>query len=1092
MDSDECRTERDLGVVAELGAAGLEDAEEVGRGGFGVVFRCKQPTLDRTVAVKVLTCDLDDVRERFFREQRAMGRLTGHPNIVGVLEVGETATGRPYLVMPYYPQGSLNELIRGGAPLSLRDVLRLGVKIAGALETVHHVGILHRDIKPGNVLLSDYAEPALTDFGIAHLAGGFRTAAGAVTGSPAFTAPEVLSGGEPSEASDVYGLGATLFCALTGHAAFERQVGEQVVAQFLRIATQPVPDLRDKGIPEDVSAVVESAMSREEKRRPMAAVFGEQLQRLQAAHGFPMDEMALRAELSDESGRREMGAPARRASSPPSGAVQRGRVGNLPRELTSFVNRRSEVSDARNRLAESCLVTLTGPGGVGKSRLALRIAHKLQKNFVGGIWLVELGELHDPALLVDVTVSALGLRETNRPVLDALVDFLSARRCLLIFDTCEQVIEAVAELMETLLQACPQLRILATSREAIGIGGESVLAVPPLRFPDLKAGPTLRQVGGYDAVMLFAERAAATVPGFQLSEENRESVAGICARLDGLPLAIELAAARLRTMSPEQILERLTDRFATLTRGSRSAPTRQQTLGWCIGWSYDLCTPTEQRLWGRLSVFARSFELDAAQAVCGAGMSEPEFIDTLSALVDKSIISREEIGDSVRFRMLETVQEYGIHKVRSDGEYPDLRRGHRDWYERLALEVEADWVSSRQVEWAARVTRELSNLRNALEFSRSEGDAAGLRTAACLHNFWAATGRFSEGRRWCERILSTISSATPVETAKALCAAGAFAATLGDFTAARADVAELSALAADTVGTAIDGWFGYADGFTALTSGDLSRALTRLTDALDAFTAQGDTAFRLRVKASIGWNYVLLGDMDHAITCLDEALAEAQSLGDIYFQSLALRPLALAVWRKGEPERARQLLTEALRTARQIVDPLLAAIGLEILAWIACEQQELTRAVVLLGGADGLARSVGGSSMVYRQMLSSRRECERRSLEAVGRREYDRAYEQGLSMGFHAALGYALGEQQGAGAPASAILTKRENEVVELVAEGLTNKAIAARLVISQRTAQGHVEHILTKLGYTSRAQIAAWAVEHSSEGPGVKPQQTK
>ncbi len=250
-DGDPLRTQRATvsATTDELRAAGFDDAREIGRGGFGVVYRCTQSALDRAVAVKVLTGDLDDEnRARFLREQRAMGRLTGHPNVVSVLEVGVTESGLPFLVMPYHPQDSLDVRIRRHGPLTMAETLRLGVKIAGALETAHRFGIVHRDVKPGNILLTDYGDPALTDFGIAHITGGFQTATGTIAGSPAFTAPEVLGGDPPSPSSDVYGLGATMFAALTGHAAFERRSGEQVVAQFLRITTQPTPDLGEAGI----------------------------------------------------------------------------------------------------------------------------------------------------------------------------------------------------------------------------------------------------------------------------------------------------------------------------------------------------------------------------------------------------------------------------------------------------------------------------------------------------------------------------------------------------------------------------------------------------------------------------------------------------------------------------------------------------------------------------------------------------------------------------------------------------------------------------------------------------------------------------
>ncbi|MGV9870872.1 protein kinase domain-containing protein, partial [Rhodococcus koreensis] len=597
-----------VSVTAELNAIGFADAEEIGRGGFGVVYRCTQANLDRTVAVKVLTTEIDEEsKARFFREQRAMGRLTGHPNIVNILQVGATDSGLPYIVMPYHPQDSLDARIRRRGPLPLTEALRLGVKIAGAVETAHRLGILHRDVKPANILLTDYGEPALTDFGIAHITGGFHTATGTVAGSPAYTAPEVLRGDPPSPAADVYGLGATLFSALTGHAAFERRTGEQVVAQFLRITTQPVPDLREHGIPEDVSAAIGRAMSGAQDERPATAGdFGEELRQIQRRHDFGVDEMALHVNpAAHGTGRQaERGSPHR-----PTAPTPRGVTGNLPLDLTSFVGRRHELTEAKNLLGGSRLVTLTGIGGVGKTRLAMRVAATGQREYADGARLIELAELREESLLVDAVAAAVGVRDHSaRPLREVLVEHLAARELLLVFDNCEHLVDAVAELTDTLLRVCPALRILATSREPLGIGGETVLRVPPLAVPDPDRRPSLRGLPKYDAVTLFADRAAAAVPGFALTEDNAAAVAGICHRLDGLPLPIELAAARLRAMSPEQILQRLTDRYTLLTRGSRGAPTRQQTLRLSVDWSFELCTAREQLVWGRLAVFAGSVE----------------------------------------------------------------------------------------------------------------------------------------------------------------------------------------------------------------------------------------------------------------------------------------------------------------------------------------------------------------------------------------------------------------------------------------------------------------------------------------------------
>ena len=496
---DPFKTQRDDPTdTAELSAAGFEDAHEIGHGGFGVVYRCRQPSMDRTVAVKILTADLDEEnRARFVREQRAMGRLTGHPNIVTALHVGVTDSGRPYLVMPYHPKDCLDARIRRHGPLPLEDALRLGVKMAAAVETAHRVGILHRDVKPANILLTDYGEPALTDFGIAHVTGGFQTATGTVTGSPAFTAPEVLSGEPPSPASDIYSLGATLFSAVTGHAAFERRSGEHMVAQFLRITTQPVPDLREQGIPDDVSGVIERAMSADPQERPAtAAGFGDELRRIQHTHGLPVDEMAL----PGEPGATGHDLDPARARPHPAGTTTGGRptpstvpavrssVGSLPLELTSFVGRRHELTEAKNLLSISRLATLTGIGGVGKTRLALRVAADIRRGFGDGVRWVELGELQDGSLVVDMVAAALGLRDRSARRLDDVVaQFLAPRHLLLVLDNCEQVVDAVAALVGMLLRSCPELRILTTSREPLTLGGEAVLRVPPLTVPDRTA-----------------------------------------------------------------------------------------------------------------------------------------------------------------------------------------------------------------------------------------------------------------------------------------------------------------------------------------------------------------------------------------------------------------------------------------------------------------------------------------------------------------------------------------------------------------------------------------------------------------------------
>lgn len=393
-DVDPHATRRDLvpNIPAELLEAGFDNVEEIGRGGFGVVYRCVQPSLDRAVAVKVLSTDLDrDNLERFLREQRAMGRLSGHPHIVTVLQVGVLAGGRPFIVMPYHAKNSLETLIRRHGPLDWRETLSIGVKLAGALEAAHRVGTLHRDVKPGNILLTDYGEPQLTDFGIARIAGGFETATGVIAGSPAFTAPEVLEGASPTPASDVYSLGATLFCALTGHAAYERRSGERVIAQFLRITSQPIPDLRKQGLPADVAAAIERAMARHPADRPAtAADVGEELRDVQRRNGVSVDEMPLPVELGVERRRspeahaahRHTGGGTPTVPTPPTPATK-----YRPSVPTGSLVTRSRLTDILRAGGRRRLILIHAPSGFGKSTLAAQWREELSRDGAAVAWL---------------------------------------------------------------------------------------------------------------------------------------------------------------------------------------------------------------------------------------------------------------------------------------------------------------------------------------------------------------------------------------------------------------------------------------------------------------------------------------------------------------------------------------------------------------------------------------------------------------------------------------------------------------------------------------------------------------------------------
>ncbi|MFD1814956.1 ATP-binding protein [Rhodococcus gannanensis] len=770
----------------------------------------------------------------------------------------------------------------------------------------------------------------------------------------------------------------------------------------------------------------------------------------------------------------------------------RATSGNLPQELTSFVGRRRELTEARHALSTSRLVTLTGIGGVGKTRLALRVAEDSRRAFAGGVWFVELGELHDQELVAETVAAALGLREQpGLPPLTLLADHLAPRSALVVLDNCEHLIDAAARLAESLLRVCPDLRILATSREPLAIGGESILRVPSLTVPDPEHTPQLQGMPRYEAVTLFAERARSAVPGFELTDENRVAVAAICHRLDGLPLPIELAAVRLRAMSAEQILERLTDRYELLTKGSRGAPTRQQSLRMSIDWSHELCTPEEQALWRRLSVFAGGFELDAAEGVCGGGVSSLELLDGVASLVDKSILIREDAGPGVRYRMLETLREYGREMLIEAGELTEQQRRHRDWYGALAKSAEDEWIGPRQVELIRRLDHEQPNLRDALTFCVTEpGEIdAGLRAAVALYPYWLCRGMSSEGRHWLDRLIEGEPDSAELHRIRAIAVDSVLAGTQGDLARAEALVARGRALADFLGDDDADRILCLASASVALFAGRLVEAIPEFTDVIARYRRTTDL-FRL-TTALVGVAVAtgVSGDEDRAIAHHEEILEITEENGESALREYSLLALAMNRW-SDDPASATDLLEQGLRLARVVDDPLGASSCIEVLAWIAAADGRYRRAAVLMGAAQTRSQAVGSPTVLVPNVLVHHEEAEKRTRDALADSVFESAFRQGRNLSGEEAFAYALGEQQAPATPATEVvaLTRREQQVADLVAQGLTNKAIAAKLVISQRTAQGHVEHVLSKLGFSSRAQIAAWVVEQQAHQTSVTP----
>jgi predicted ATPase/DNA-binding CsgD family transcriptional regulator len=750
--------------------------------------------------------------------------------------------------------------------------------------------------------------------------------------------------------------------------------------------------------------------------------------------------------------------------------------GNLPAELTSFVGRRRELREAKRRLSAARLLTLTGTGGVGKTRLALRVAAGARRAFTDGVWLVELAELRDPRLLLNTVATALGMRDMVDPE-PGLAEFVEDKNLLLVLDNCEHLVDECAVLTTKLLAASRKMRVLATSRQALRAEGEHIMHVEPMPVPHGSG----ESASASDAVRLFAERVVAVVPDFELTADNRAAVSRICERLEGIPLALELAAVRLRMLSVDQLLHGLDSRFALLTSGSRGATPRQRTLEATIDWSFGLCSPAEQRMWMRMSKFPGGFDLEAARLGYGPDdLDGVTVLDVVAGLVDKSVVIRQNgtFGWHGWYRMLETVREYGETKLAATGAEPDVRARQVTHYVDLTRRFRAEEFGPRQLEWLGRLRHEHPNLRTVLEYCLSKPEQANdaVDIASSLLAFWFR-GLLVEGYQYLRRGLERVLNGT-VRRARALYATSMLAILIGEAGAAQQLLAELADdLDDEQLRVRHLGCLGWLTFYT----GDMPGGAELLEQALTGRRAAGDARHLFDTLILLGTVYFFLGNPRGA-----DVAAEALALTDLHqarwSRAYALWTVAVNRWRVGEHREAAEQLREAIRLEE--VDRALLAFLFEALAWCHSSGDEHERAARLLGCADAAWRLSGArvGEMTPHREIDER--CAGRARAKLGAATFAAAFAKGADFELDEAIRYALGETReetttrpsSVGAPGG--LTKREQEIAELVARGLTNKAIAAQLVIGKRTVETHVENILVKLGFNSRNQVASWLVE--------------
>lgn len=809
---------------------------------------------------------------------------------------------------------------------------------------------------------------------------------------------------------------------------------------------------------------------------------------------------------------------------------------NLPIPPTSFVGRAREIDKLAHLVLSARLLTLTGSGGVGKTRLALAVAGGMKGLFRDGIWLADLAGLTHPTQVRDAVTSAFDFLEQGfRGPPAVLAEALASKHLLLILDTCEHLIESCAELATTLLQSCPLLHILATSREALRIPGETVWRVPSLAVPDGQYPLSIQELSENETVQLFVDRARAVAPDFALSEANAQAVSELCCRLDGIPLAIELAAARVHVLSPQHIVDRLSDSFRVLTGAGRSVPERQRTMRGAIEWSYDLLSQRDRTVFHALSVFAGGCALEAAEAVCTTGeVTRDEVAAMLERLVDKSLVLTEQGRDgAVRLRLLEPLRQFAYERLTERGDLTAARHRHAAFFLQLAEDTNLNLGGPDPAARYRRLEREYANLRAAMSWLVDSGEVEGARRlAVSLRWFWYYGGQFSEGRAWINKLLASPGGAElPALRMKLLHSLGMLAYLQHDMEEARRFFTEALALCGEQeagrydhvhllmmLGQALS-WGGeklaaakylddgaaearvfgdvdlqsfvlFAQANVAVRNGDYRQARAYVEKALAICAGMGMRHHEIRLLALLGRIHWETGNLQAALSVLERSLSMAREDGSWVLKFWPLRPLIPVALEQGDLRRAEELLCEYLKLGRDLGNRVFVAEAFEGCGSLASLVGQDTRALRLIGAATQLRRYLGVAR-------SAREEAKVERLVKAARQRIDNdvgeiALREGMLMPLDRAIAYALqGGSAGAATAAShptisgskmsmrlSDLTTRERQVAELLAQGLTNRQIAERLFIGETTVASHVSSCLNKLGLRSRTLLAARARE--------------
>jgi predicted ATPase/predicted Ser/Thr protein kinase len=923
---------------------------KLGAGGMGEVYLARDTVLHRFVALKFLPpgAGLPEQIQRLIDEAMATSALN-HPNIATIHELHQDS-GFHFIVMEYVEGETLKAKVARG-PLERSEIVNLATQITQALDAAHSIGIVHCDIKSSNIIITPRGYAKVLDFGLATRT-MLQTSPSddltreapsrSVMGTVQYMSPEQALGQPVDHRSDLFSLGVVLYEMATGALPFSGATPFDTINQTLYSEPASIASINPK-IPARLRQIIMRCL----EKRPQ--------DRVQTAVDLARD---LRNDVD--------------ANPYTPRRTERPRH-NLPQRLSSFVGREREIAEIREGLTRTRLLTLSGPGGIGKTRLALQVAALSINKYSDGVKFVELASLGDPALVPQTVASTLGLgEEAGRPITDTLVDYLKPRCLLLVMDNCEHLIGACARLIDILVRNALHLTVLATSRESLTIDGENLFRVPSLTVPSLMRASDLERVGDCEAVELFMDRARAVKSTFAITSANAHLLAKLAVQLDGIPLAIELAASRMKVLSLDQIADRLDDRLRLLTGGSRTALPRHQTLLAAIDWSHNLLTDAEKILFRRLSVFAGGWTLEAAETVCtGDNVSSAMVLQLLAALVDKSLVLVEERENQQRYRFMVTLLEYAQKQLMQAAEEEALTHRHADFFVAFARKADTRLAGNEQKAWLERLNAEHDNLRTVLKWTLTHNAEMGLELAGALGWFWYLRGYWDEGQRWLAQMLAAEGARAHMpQRVRALNAAARIANCQGKVASARCfaeHALTLSREMGDRRETAV-----------ALNSlavvfakqGDFPTTRPLLEESLSIFQELGDSGSAALTLVNAGILAIRQGELTSAKSRFADSLAVSRQIGDKHVTALALLNSGYVAMRTGDYATAQSLTEESLRLANEIDDKALIPAALNSLGDLAaCHRDEVTARALHTRGLEA-ARELGDNRLIAITLLS--------------------------------------------------------------------------------------------------------------------------